>query len=196
MLGRVPAPRRLLLAAVAAALVLCALASSAQAYVIHGAPWPSGTITYYPTAYKTAVDRAAQDWNRANVGVKFKRVASSRTANVIVEPGSYSCGGFSLVGFWNWQQSWVKLAPHCDRNLMTLVAAHELGHTLGLGHEIGRCARMNPVVDYDGTPEDCRPHPLSYWLAHPLKGDDVNGARALYRGTVHRTRVTRPSTLH
>lgn len=197
MLGVVPLRRLVVAAAVALALTLGALASSARAYVIHGAAWPTRTITYYPTAYRTAVDRAAQNWNRANVGVRFKRASSTQTANVVVEAGSYSCGGFSLVGFSDWRQSWVKLAPHCDRDLMTLVATHELGHTLGLGHEIGKCARMNPVVDYDGTPEYCNPHPISYWLQHPLKGDDVHGARALYEGSrLHRSRVTSPATLH
>ena len=189
-------PRRLLLAVAAAALVLCGFASSAQAYVIHGAPWPTRTITYYPTAYRSAVDRAAQNWNKAKIGVSFKRVSSSGSADVVVEPGVQQCGGFSIVGFDDWRQTWVKLSPGCDRNLMTLVATHELGHTLGLGHEMNRCARMNPVVDYDGTPEFCQPHPLSYWLRHALKGDDVNGARALYQSPVRRARVSGLRTLH
>jgi len=39
---------------------------------------------------------------------------------------------------------------------------------------------MNAVVDFDGTPDLCRYHPLSYWLQHALKSEDLRGARALY----------------
>jgi len=40
---------------------------------------------------------------------------------------------------------------------------------------------MNASADYGtGTPDRCGRRPLSYWLANPLLGDDVAGARALY----------------
>jgi Astacin (Peptidase family M12A) len=185
-----------LIAFLATAILLCAAASPAQAYVIDGVRWPGTTITYYPTTYRTAVDRAARNWNNANVGVRFRRAPSASRAEVLVELGAQQCGGFSIVG-WprGWGQSWVKLAGGCDRDLMTMVATHELGHTLGLGHEMQRCARMNPVVDYSGTPEFCQYHPIEYWLAHPLKGDDIRGARALY-GSPARLRVaSRPRVI-
>ena len=89
----------------------------------------------------------------------------------------------------------MKLSSGCDRDLVTLVATHEFGHTLGLGHEIQRCARMNPVVDYSGTPEFCEYHPISYWLAHPLKGDDIRGARTLYSSPVRVRAASRPRAI-
>ena len=56
----------------------------------------------------------------------------------------------------------------------------ELGHILGLGHEKRKCAIMNPAFDNSGTPNHCNAHPLSFWLAHPLRGDDIRGAKSLY----------------
>jgi len=192
----VAALRCLIAAGLAAAIIVCAGASPAQAYVIDGVRWPGTTITYYPTAYRTAVDRAARNWDHANVGVRFRRASSASAADVIVKLGAQQCGGFSIVGWprW-WSQSWVKLSSGCDRDLVTLVATHEFGHTLGLGHEIQRCARMNPVVDYRGTPEFCQYHPISYWLAHPLKGDDSRGARTLYSSPVRVRAASRPRAI-
>jgi hypothetical protein len=54
---------------------------------------------------------------------------------------------------------------------------------LGLGHELHKCARMNPTIDHTtATPDRCAEHPQSYWLKHPLRDDDIRGARALYPG--------------
>lgn len=186
--------RRLVATALAVALLLALAASSAQAYTIHGSAWPGRTITYYSYAYRTAVDRAAHNWNNAKVGVQFKRVSSPSGARVIVKLGANPCEGFSIVGYYR-GQSWVKLGANCSRDLMTLVATHEFGHTLGLGHENARCARMNPIIDYDGNPNLCQWHPISYWLAHPLRGDDIKGARALYTAGFRSSRVRAPKVL-
>jgi hypothetical protein len=64
---------------------------------------------------------------------------------------------------------------------LTLIAAHELGHVLGLDHEHRSCALMNPVL-LDGTPNRCeRVAPWTYWcrVFEPL---DLRRAARLYGG--------------
>jgi hypothetical protein len=169
--------------ALATAAVACAMPATASAYVIDGKRWPGRTITYSSAKeYRHVVDHAAADWNRAAVGVTFQRTPRAK-ANVIVHYSQAPCDGYALVGYQGpGRQSYIRLGRGCDTALMTVIAVHELGHVLGLGHERHRCARMNAVVDFDGTPGLCRHHPLTYWVKHPLRSDDIRGARALYSG--------------
>src|SRR5438270_7057609 len=149
-------PRSIVLAT---AVAFCALAGVAQAYVIEGNRWPGTTITFYPSAYKKATTRAAQNWNNANVGVRLVRTSSKSHADLIVKYGAPQCEGVSLVGYQGpFQQSWTRLGRGCSRDFMVLTATHELGHILGLGHEERKCARMEPEVDLSGTPRNCHHH--------------------------------------
>jgi Astacin (Peptidase family M12A) len=160
------------------------MATEASAYVIDGKRWPGATITYYSSAkeYRSDVDLAANVWNRAAVGATFKRAPKAK-ASFIVHYSEAPCDGYALVGYQGpAHQSSVRLGRGCDKDLMFVIAVHELGHVLGLGHEKHKCARMNAVVDFDGTPGLCRHHPLSYWVKHPLRSDDIRGARSLYGG--------------
>ena len=164
----------------ATGLLAGALATPGSAYVIGGEPWPGPTITYHTNAghYAKAVDRAAEMWNSANVGITFQR-ASAEDAQVIVRYGGKPCRGWAIVG--SASDSRMRLGRKCNTDHIALVAVHEFGHVLGLGHELTRCARMNPNVDHKtATPDHCPKHPQSYWLKHPLRGDDIRGARALY----------------
>jgi Astacin (Peptidase family M12A) len=160
--------------------------ASAPAYVVGGNAWPGKTIRYYTAAraYKGAVDRAARNWNRANVGVRF--ASSSRaSADVVVRYGTERCGGLSPMGYGGkYEGTTVRLGAGCSRRFITLTATHEFGHVLGLDHEDSKCARLNPSFSHDGTPLRCRHHSLSYWIAHPLEPDDIAGARAIYRNGV------------
>src|SRR2546430_4980723 len=71
-----------------------------------------------------------------------------------------------------------------DRYEMALIVAHELGHVLGLDHETGVCATMNPSVADDHTTL-CPAPPAGTWTCRLLQADDVRGgAVKLYGGTV------------
>jgi len=170
-----------LLASAAFAIAFFAMAAQAFGYYIEGRGWPGGTITYYSSVYPRAVDRAAAVWNRAGVGVTFQK-ASRSGARVLVGSGPHGCGGKALVGYpASGGSSWVKLNSGCNKDLMVLTTAHEFGHVVGLGHENNRCARMNPTLEPDGTPNHCTQHTLRYWLSHVLQKDDLQGARAIYQ---------------
>jgi hypothetical protein len=156
-------------------------ATAGEAYSIGGQGWPGTTVTYYTAAkaYSAPVKRAARVINRAGVGVRLRR-ASRADADVVLAYGGRACEGEAFVGFQRFVSDVVYLGRGCSHGLVTLTAVHEFGHVLGLDHETRRCARMNPAFDTSGTPDRCRPHPLSYWLAHPLTRDDLLGLRAIY----------------
>lgn len=167
-----------------AMLVVAALllgATSAGAYVIDGRAWPRESIRYYVEAsdYSATVDRAATVWNQADVGIRFARKSARSRAEVVIRRGPWRCGGGANVGYQRRRTAIVLLGP-CSRSLLRLVAVHELGHILGLGHERQVCARMNPTYNGSGTPNRCRRRSLDYWLENPLVPDDIDGARALY----------------
>lgn len=52
-----------------------------------------------------------------------------------------------------------------------VVAAHELGHALGMSHSGDAGALMYPVY--------------SYTTGYPLADDDIEGIQALYGGKIH-----------
>lgn len=174
-----------LLACLATLAAVAALAPSAGAYELAGRPWPGGKITWYgglgPQNDEAA--RAAKAWNRLGLGVNFVRTSSKRKADVRVGYGNSGCGGVALVGYTGRTvQSTVRVGRDCSDGLTLLTVAHELGHVLGLGHETSTCALMNPSADArSGTPSRCRTRPLSFWVGKPLRGDDIAGARVLYR---------------
>ena len=174
---------RLIAAFGVALAALAVLTPAASAYERVGRAWPGERITYYTGAsgYRSSVDRAARVWNRANIGIKFRR-APRRRAQVVISYGGRRCEGAAFAGYvGRRRQSPVELGRGCSRGLITLTAVHELGHVLGLGHEDERCARMNPAFDGTGTPWRCERRTVSEWLKRPLERDDIRGARAIYR---------------
>ena len=51
----------------------------------------------------------------------------------------------ALVGYTGGARSVMRLQPGCPEGTLTMTAAHEFGHVLGLVHEDRRCALMNSV---------------------------------------------------
>jgi PKD domain/Matrixin len=176
------------LAVLAAIAAVGCVAEPASAYRFAGERWPNKTISVGSNAplYNSAVRTAIRAWNRARVGVRFKRAPAER-ARVIFSysggggSGRYGCEGVAGgagVGYPSpFVPMYVTVLRSCrSRALRRLTAVHELGHVLGLGHETRRCALMNPTGDVNTMlPSLC---PRGARL--PAR-DDIRGARALYR---------------
>ena len=178
-------PKRLIPAALIAALMaLTALAPTARSYEVEGQPWPTRTVTYYDAApgWGAAVRQAVRTWNSTGAAVRFKRTSRER-ADVIIRLAPRGrlkgCSGAAQVGYSPAvRQAPVWLSRGCDRAGAELVATHELGHILGLGHENGRCATMNSY-GVGGVPFKCL-RAAGPEADEPLHGDDLAGLKKLY----------------
>jgi hypothetical protein len=171
-------------------LLLLCLAPSAGAYRLEGGRWPQAVITYYNevSAYNWAVDTAAYAWNTSGARVQFLK-SSRRNAKVLLGIRWFRMAGDASVQQVNGRfvSAQVGIKSGQDRYTMALVVAHELGHVLGLDHELRLCATMNPVmVNY--RPSRCPAVPAGTWVCRLLRADDVRGAVRLYGGSVRRQR--------
>jgi hypothetical protein len=197
----VVAGRRRLRTSVALAAGALALYSvtPAAAYEISSAAirWPFDTITYHvPRGPQAApIDRGVQAWDRARTGWRLRRVGSRAAADIVFELQLTRrrdvCRGGAVKGF-RFGQTRIVLYGRCyDHGLLTLGAAHEVGHVLGLAEERRRCAVMNP--NFTGTGRDVRPVGCragpAYW-SEPVRRDDRRGAR-----TMHARRLTSTPSL-
>lgn len=181
-----------------AVVAACTLAPSAHAYRVVGPRWPGQTITYANQAphYAGAVRRAVRTWNRARIGIRFRR-APAATARVLFRYsprgrgfGPTGCEGIAGGTVPGWPGPYfraveVQFTRSCRSAVIrNLTAAHELGHVLGLGHESRRCALMNATGDaFTGIGSKCgtRPATVRRLRRRLLTRDDVRGARAIYR---------------
>ena len=150
-------------------------------------------ITYYDvSAFRWSVARGARAWNAARTGYFFLRVSRRNQAAVIVS-GRRSpaklCDAHTDPGFPPYEDfakefpRRVKLRGRCDRKLMVLVAAHELGHVLGLDHDDRHCAVMNVRQGKGGrfsTPTGCPDLPRREYWRRPVRPDDIRGVKELY----------------
>lgn len=165
----------------AVTLVTCWVGTqAAQAYVIGGQRWPGHTIPYYDAQPDHAAVRAAvAAWNSSGAHIRFVAVPRGR-AKLLILPwhpgGCYGVEGFATVGYFaGGDVVHLKACPNRDEAAM--VAAHELGHILGLQHEMHRCATMNPSLD-----SRCRTPPPYMTDCRILQLDDEQGAVSRYGG--------------
>lgn len=172
------------LLAVAAAL---AAPAGAGAFAVAGAAWPHGYVPYHvdAPALRSAVEQAAARWNRSGANIHLTEVPGARASIRIRRLSAGPCDnvvGRAPVGYVRGRVGIVFLQASCGPLGLIPIAAHELGHVLGFGHETRLCSLMSP--DEGTRPQTCggvAPLPWEY-DCRVLEPTDVAGAVKLYGG--------------
>jgi hypothetical protein len=157
---------------------------------------PQPRILYYVGLkdWRKPMARVVRALNRAHVGVRLVKAEIPEQASIQVGRLKKRCGlageqatTLNIEGGY----AAIYLPRGCHGAAASIIAAHELGHALGLAHEDRRCALMNSSgTGRKSIPTQClgRRHP---WLRRPFRGDDLAGLRRLYHDTKPRVSIRR-----
>jgi hypothetical protein len=159
--------------------------------------WDDGVVRYYDASgMRRTVVTAAARWNGSGARVRLQRVEVAGDADVVLKVDDHAlrgrCGADCLgyttsIGRPASGQTTVLLADELRGNprpLSVWVAAHELGHVLGLQHHDGRtCSLMSPhAFDTRCAPSLAAEPPTLAQLACVPAPADVDSAVRLYGG--------------
>jgi hypothetical protein len=159
--------------------------------------WDDGVVRYYDgSGMRRTVITAAARWNASGAEVRLEPTESARDADVVIKVddralrakcGDDCLGYTTAIGRPSSGQSDVLLADELRGNprpLSVWVAAHELGHVLGLEHRDGRaCSLMSPhAFDTRCAPSLAAEPPTLAQLACVPAPADVEAAARLYGG--------------
>jgi hypothetical protein len=159
--------------------------------------WHGGVVRYFDgSGMHGTVLTAAARWNESGARVRLEPVTDVRAADLVVKIDDHAlrglCGADCLgyttaIGRPADGQTTVLLARELRGNprpLSVWVAAHELGHVLGLQHHGGRtCSLMSPhAFDTRCAPSMAAEPPTQAQLACVPAPADVAAAVRLYGG--------------
>lgn len=182
-------------AAVVALALLAGGTATAQAYNLSGGHLPTTSPTYKisggSSASRTAWSSGVSDWANAGAGVSPSTTSGSATVTLSEANDS----SVSWDGITNWNNSGDVMTNVSARinaaytagyssDKREGVAAHEVGHTLGLAHS-STCVLMNPTT----------PDRTNCGVFTPQQ-DDIDGVQAIYGSNGVGADSQKPAVMH